>query len=259
MGSPSEVAADSVRRGHAVARIGSQDTVSVGELEDRIEALGPEQRRSLGGSANAMRRGYLMNVVVREKLLLRAAQERKLDSDPAVLFAIDRVLAKARVRALRGELTLPSSVTTDDMQAYYAEHQDRFNAPERYLLWRILCKSRDEAHDVLSAAQQEPTAAKFAELARDHSLDKATRLRSGNLGFLTPDGLSIEPGLTVSPSVVHAAAAVKDGQFVPQIRDAVKTTKLKSRTDQILAALRGSKVRDENAALLETLSTPGVR
>ena len=102
-----------------------------------------------------------------------------------------------------------------DVRAYYERNRARYDAPARYQVWRILCKTSDEARAVIAAAQADPTPKTFAQLARDHSQDKATALRSGNLGFLTADGTSNEPGLRVDPAVVRAAQAVRDGDIVP--------------------------------------------
>ena len=59
--------------------------------------------------------------------------------------------------------------------------------------------------------QADPTPKTFAQLARDHSQDKATALRSGNLGFLTADGTSSEPGLRVDPAIVRASRPCATG------------------------------------------------
>lgn len=283
-GSPKDDATDRVRRARVVARVGSREAITVGELEDRIEALVPAQRASFGETEDAVRRGFLHDVAIREMLLLEAARSRHLESDPAVVVAIDRALSGATVRALREALGPPSATLPQQVAEYYRAHIDRFDAPERIQIWRILCKSVEEANSVLGSAMSTPTVPKFAELARDHSLDKATRLRSGNLGFLTLDGLSTEPGLRVAHEVVRAAAAVHDGEFVPQpvredeywavvwrrgsvpavrraledaaptIRDAVWAANLKTRTDELIASLRSTKLRDENAALLDALA-----
>ena len=290
MGSPSSSPAEDgsgpARRARVVARVGATETVTVGELEDRIASLIPEQRASFGDTEDAVGRGVLHGVAIRERLLALAARARHLETDPAVMFAIDRALSGATVRALRATLGPRSDVSKEEVAKYYQAHIDRYDAPERIQIWRILCKSIEEADAVLGSALDAPTAAKFAELAREHSLDKATRLRSGNLGFLTLDGVSTEPGLRVAPAVVRAAAAVHDGELVPApvredeywavvwrrgsvaavrrsvddaaptIRDAVWAAHLKTRTDELIASLRAARLRDENAALLDGVALP---
>jgi len=67
---------------------------------------------------------------------------------------------------------------------------------------------------VIAEAKKDPTVPKWNKLARDHSLDKATYLRGGNVGFVTLEGQSNETGLKIEPAVAKAASAVKDGEIV---------------------------------------------
>jgi parvulin-like peptidyl-prolyl isomerase len=171
----------------------------------------------------------------------------------------------------------------DDVRAYYERNRARYDAPARYEVWRILCKTIDEAQAVLDAAKADPTPKTFAQLARDHSQDKATALRSGNLGFLTADGTSSEPGLIVDPAIVRAAEAVRDGDFVgapvaegelfgvvwrrgtvaarkraledvaAPIREILARERAKAKVDELLASLRAAKVRDLHEDLLDSI------
>jgi peptidyl-prolyl cis-trans isomerase C len=55
---------------------------------------------------------------------------------------------------------------------------------------------------------------KFVALARDHSIDRGTFMRAGDLGFLDVDGGSQDPALRVDPAVIRAALSVADGELV---------------------------------------------
>jgi peptidyl-prolyl cis-trans isomerase C len=136
---------------------------------------------------------------------------------------------------------------------------------------------------VLDAAKKEATPKEFGELAREHSLDKGSNLRAGNLGFIDPDGTSNEPGLRVDVAIVHAAQGVRDGQLVPapvpegesysvvwrkgtlaatkrpveqvaaQIRDTLWKTRVKDEADKLIAALRAARVHDLDESQLALL------
>jgi peptidyl-prolyl cis-trans isomerase C len=80
---------------------------------------------------------------------------------------------------------------------------------------RILCGTRSEAAGVLADAKSSGTAQRWNDLAREHSLDKATSMRGGALGFLAQDGSSSEASVRVDPALFAAARKVKDGEFVP--------------------------------------------
>ncbi len=229
-----------------------------------------------------------MEVLVTEQLLALAASKRKLDEQPATAYAIDRARSSATIRAVRARIGPAAAIPLDEVRRYYEEHRARYDVPERYQLWRILCKTRDEAATVLAEAEKNPTPATFGDLARDHSLDKATSLRAGNLGFVTADGTSNEPGLRVDVNIVRAAQSVRDGELVAtpvaegeyfsvvwrrgtiaarkqaledaaaSIRDALWKSRVREETDRLVASLRAGKVRDLDVAALESLDLPTI-
>jgi peptidyl-prolyl cis-trans isomerase C len=276
-------AGDATGRSQVVARVGSARGITVGELEDRLAALPPYQRATFGADAAAVRRAFLEQVLLPESLESLGAAAEKLDEQLPTSYAIERVRSQSTVRAIRGRIGPASAISMDDVQKYYDTNRARYDTPERVQIWRILCKTKEEAQEVLSEAKKEPTPKEFGDLAREHSVDKATNLRAGNLGFIAPDGTSSEPGLRVDTSIVRAAQSVRDGELVPapvaegeyfsvvwrrgtipatrrtveqvsaQIRDAIWKARLKDETDKLVASLRAAKVRDMNASLLDLL------
>ncbi len=189
-------AADVRGRDAIVARLGAPGrSITAGELEDRIAALPPFQRASYGATADLVRRNVLAQVLVPEALLAAGAADSKMADEPRTARELERVLSTATIRAIRARIGPAAAIPLDDVRTYYDDNRARYDAPERYQLWRILCKTRDEAALVLEQAKSDPTPKTFGELAREHSLDKASSLREGNLGFLTLDGASSEPGL----------------------------------------------------------------
>jgi len=271
---------DAARRAGIVARVGSR-AILVGEVEDRILAMPPFQRATFGDTPAAIRHRFVSDVVVRDALLLLGAEadgvERKLPS----AYAVDRARSSGTIRAIRARVGPASSIPMDDVRAYYESNRARYESPARIQIWRILCATRDEAQTVLDLAATDAGPKGFTDLARDHSLDKATRLRGGNVGFVTEDGASNEPGLQVDPAVVQAAETVHDGQLVPhpvpegdafavvwrrgtlaaskrtvqdvtlQVREALWETRVKSETDALVARLRAENVRGLNEGALE--------
>ncbi|MDP9034779.1 MAG: peptidylprolyl isomerase, partial [Myxococcota bacterium] len=207
-------AAAADRRERIVARVGPA-VVRVRDFEDRFAALAPFQRAAFGRSAYEAHRRFLDDVLVKEELLALAATGRKLEQQASTAFAIERARSDASVRAIRTRIGPAAAIADEEVRRFYDEHRARYDVPERYQLWRILCKTREEAASVLDEAKRSATPAAFTELARAHSLDKATYLRAGNLGFVTADGVSNEPGFRVAPGIVQAAQAVRDGELVP--------------------------------------------
>jgi peptidyl-prolyl cis-trans isomerase C len=275
--------ADAARRAEVVAHIGPTRTILVGELEDRILAMPAFQRATFGDSAAAIRHRFLSDVVVREILLSLGAEADGLGQKLPAAYALDRARSSATIRAIRARIGPASSISIEDVREFYEANRERYESPERIQIWRILCATRDEAQTVLDLATKDASPRTFSDLARDHSLDKATRLRAGNVGFVTEDGASNEPGLRVDPALVRAAQSVHDGQLVAhpvpegdafavvwrrgtlaaskhtlndvaaQVRDTLWTARVKSETDGLVSRLRASKLRDLNQASLDNV------
>jgi peptidyl-prolyl cis-trans isomerase C len=283
-----DAAAPPGRRAAVVARLGPERVITVGDLEDAIERMPGFQRATYGATPDAIRRRVLSEVLVPQALLTSAAEAKGLAQQPATAHAVDWARSAATVRAIHARLGGPASVSMDDVRAYYDVNRARFESPERYRLSRILCATREEAQQVLDAAKADPTPKNFETLAREHSADKASYLRGGDLGFLTAEGTSTEPGLVVDPAIVRAAQRLRDGEIVPapvaegerfsvvwrrgtlasvqktlrdpavvdSIRRTIEDDRAKRETDALIADLRASKVRDVDASALEPLEWP---
>jgi peptidyl-prolyl cis-trans isomerase C len=281
--SRADVAGDAARRAQVVVTVGPARTITVGELEDRLAALPPFQRATFGADAAAVRRAFLEQVLVPETLESLGAEGEKLGEQQPTSYALERVRSQSVLRAIRARLGPESAIPIEDVEKYYDDNRARYDTPERLQIWRILCKTKEEAQTVLDAARKEPTPKEFGELAREHSIDKASNLRAGNLGFIAPDGTSNEPGLKVEVSIVHAAQGVRDGQLVSapvlegenysvvwrkgtlaatrrtvdqvaaQIRDTVWKSRVKDESDKLIVALRAARLHDLDESLLATL------
>jgi peptidyl-prolyl cis-trans isomerase C len=205
--------ADEARRAKVVARVGER-TVTVGELEDRLAGVPPWQATTFGSTKDEIARAFLDQVIVRDLLLVSAAEQRGLSKKLPYSHQLRRALSTAALRAVRKDIPTAAAIPMEDVRRYYEDNRSHFDSPERINLWRILVATRAEAETVLEAAKREPTITKYNELARQHSIDKATNMRGGNLGFLGPDGVSNEAGVKVDPALVKAASGVADGSFV---------------------------------------------
>jgi peptidyl-prolyl cis-trans isomerase C len=275
-------AAEKARRVAIVAKVGDR-TVTAGELEDRLAGVPRFQLQTFGESPDAIRMKFLQDVIVPEVLFARAAEEKSALDDVALEHARLRAMSNATQRATRDAIGRAADIPMDEVRAYYTQHVDHYDTPERVSVWRILCRSREEAASVLESAKKDTTPTGFMQLARDHSLDKATSMRGGNLGFLGPDGTSNEAGLKADPALVKAAASVKDGELVPapvpeggyfsvvwrrgtvgamkrsiddvkeQIRDTLFKQKLEDAQNKLLEDLRARELGDYNPDLVNAI------
>lgn len=201
------------RRAKVALRVGDV-AVTVGEIEARLAEIPPIQRATFGSSSAEITKKFVETVLVRELLLGQGAQKRELASQLPTSQAVLRARSSATLRALRRQLPSPMSIPDEDVKRYYDENRSRFDSPERVQVWRILVKTEADAERILGVMKQEASIGKWNEIARAESLDKATSMRGGNLGFLSPDGTSNEAGVTVDAKIVASAKTVKDGELV---------------------------------------------
>jgi peptidyl-prolyl cis-trans isomerase C len=194
-----------------VAKVGSR-SVTARALVQRLRDVPEFQLATFGSSPGEIKRNFLEQVVVRDELFAQGAEARKIDQVTRARDRIEHALRTARINLLKESL----EVTPAEVAGYYAENRSRFDAPERIAVTRILCATRAEAAGVLADAKSSNTAQRWNDLAREHSLDKATSMRGGALGFLAQDGSSSEASVRVDPALFAAAKKVKDGEFVPE-------------------------------------------
>ncbi len=276
-GSPSAVGGARV-----VARVGKR-TVTVADLETRLAELPAFQLATFGATPDQIRRRFLDEIVLPELLYAQAAEDRRLDHELPTEDLIARARSNATIRRIRRDAPGPAEVKREDIAAYYERHKDLYDAPERVQVWRILVASRSEAVDILARTKKDPSVKAFGDLAREKSLDRATHMRRGDLGFLSADGKSDEAALTVDPAIATAARSVKDGELVPEpvaegpnfavvwrrgttparsrplaqveeaIRDALHREAVERATRERIAELRKAQVRDLDPAPIRLL------
>ncbi|WP_437908114.1 peptidyl-prolyl cis-trans isomerase [Sorangium sp. So ce327] len=198
-----------------VARVGDA-AITASEVERRLAQVPPFQLQTFGRTPEEIRKNFVNQVLVRELLLAQGAAAQKLTERADVQDRVRGVLRSALLQRIQAEAAASSPVTDEEVRAYYEAHRDRFSSPAMVALWRILVATRAEAEAILAELKKDPSPQRFKEIAREKSLDKATSMRGGDLGFVAPDGATSEPGLKVDPGLLSAAAGVKDAELVPE-------------------------------------------
>jgi peptidyl-prolyl cis-trans isomerase C len=197
-----------------VARVGPR-TITLADVDRRIAAVPPFQLRYFGKTLDEIRRKFVEEGLVREALLAEGAEAEHMRDLPEVADRIRTVLRNALLAQVRAEAASQGPATDEEVRAYYEANHDKYHAPPRVALWRILVATREEALDVIEKAKADLSPKNWNELARERSLDKVTGMRGGNLGFVAPDGTTSDPNLKADPVLVQAADKVQDAQLVP--------------------------------------------
>jgi len=266
-----------------VARVGSAE-ISGQALARRLAKIPDFQRRALGDSPDKLKRQVLDTWLVPELLYAEEAARSKLAQRPSVVRRERELLRQALERELRAESAAQQPVTTVEIQAYFEANRARFETPARLHVWRILTDDEALAKKILAESKGVDGIQRWSQFAREHSLDKATHLRNGDLGFVHPDGNTDTPTLRVNPALFAAAEKLTDGELAAEpirdgthfaviwrrgsmkavartvaqesgsIRQVLERQRLEQARDELLARLQSKYVSAKNEALLETFS-----
>ncbi|MFO7181376.1 MAG: peptidyl-prolyl cis-trans isomerase, partial [Pseudomonadota bacterium] len=196
-----------------VARSGDA-VITQADVERRLAStrLAPK-----AGAPDDPARRVLEEALIPELQASLEAKRRGIDKSPRVADRTREVLRQALERAVKQETLEKDPVTREQIRAYYEENRSKYEQPLRIRIWRILAPDQETARKVLEEVKKDGKPAKWSELARQHSVDKASSMRQGDLGFVRPDGTTDMPRVKVDPALYKAAAAAKDGEIVSTI------------------------------------------
>ena len=161
-----------------VAHVGPA-TLTRADLEEQVtDALDPE-------GTLASRRAFV-DEWVREQLLYQEAEDAGLATSPMLQRLIEQARRDLLVAAFLNQQFEDEEVeiTESDIENYYYLHADEFARLEAEVrLQHILLQSRRDAN----ALRQKLVAGSvsFDEAARQHSLDAATNLSAGDVGYFS--------------------------------------------------------------------------
>jgi peptidyl-prolyl cis-trans isomerase C len=248
-----------------LARVGSR-SIDVGAFSERLGRLAPFQRAQLGASWAEQRRG-LLDLLLREALLEAEAAR----SDASLGSPRDTALARALLQELQRQAQA-AGATPAQIADYHAAHRDQYAAPASILIWRILLRGEPEARQLLRELGK-PGESSWSRLARERSIDNATHMRSGSLGYVAADGQTHMPQVRVAPGLFAAAERVRDGELVPEpvpegdafaviwrrASHPAGPEPLQAAAADIRAALAAERFTTESRALLEQLRRDGLR
>jgi peptidyl-prolyl cis-trans isomerase C len=251
------------------------------DVARRLEAVPKYRLASFGGTPADVRRRFVETVLVPELLYAAESDRLKLEARPDVASRLRDARGRALIDQVRKD-EAAKGIAEDEIKAYFTEHRSEFDQPERLRLSRILTTDETLARKILAEARGVGGPERWTKLAREHSVDEATKMRGGSLGFVFPDGRTEFPQLRVDAALYAAAAKVKDGELVaepvkegerfavvwrrgtlPKVdrtiddeRDRIREVLLHRRADEavrsLLDGLRKQYLASENPELLES-------
>lgn len=267
----------------SVAHVGPA-AISDEALTRRLRKIPDFQRNALADTPDKLKRQVLETWLVPEQLYALEAERLRLTQRASVQSRERELLRQAMEHALGAETAAKNPVTAADIQAYFDANRGRFETPRRIHVWRILTDDEALAKKILNDCKGVDGIKQWSQFARDHSLDKATHLRNGDLGFIHPDGNTDTPTLRVDPALFAEADKLADGELAAtpskegahfaviwrrgsmkasnrtlaqetdSIRQVLERERVAKARDALLASLRSKYVSANNEALLENFA-----
>jgi peptidyl-prolyl cis-trans isomerase C len=265
-----------------IARVGTE-TIGADALVRRLAKIPAFQRAAWGDDPDKLKHHVLDAELIPDLLAAQEASRLKLGERAGVRERERELLRAAMERQLRQELAQKSPLTAAEIQAYFEANRGRFETPRRLHVWRILTDDEALAQKIIAESRGVDGLQRWSTFARESSLDKATHLRNGDLGFVHPDGNTDTPTLRVDPALFVAADALTDGELSAQplklgahfaviwrrgsmkavtrtlaqeegsIRQVLERQRLEQARDALLSELRAKYVTASNEALLESI------
>jgi peptidyl-prolyl cis-trans isomerase C len=250
----------------------AEGTITASTVAKRLGEVPPFQLAELAVDPVLARREFVDKVLVPELLYAAEARARKLDARPAVQDRLRELLRQAMDQALREETLAKNPVTAEDVRAYFDANRERFDTPRRIRVWRIVVGDEALARRIIAEARGVDGPARWSAAAREHSLDKATHLRDGDLGFVRPDGSTDTPRVRVNAALFAAVEPLEDGEILPEpLRDGANyavlwrrgslpavTRTLEQEEASIRSVLERERLEKARAKLLASLRTEHV-
>lgn len=182
-----------------VARLGN-DEIHASDLQRALDDLPPQVAEQF--SQPAQRETFLRKYVA-DELIWRKAQKLEYDEDPDVRRRLNLLFKQLVIEAFVGKEILGKiEVDPADLKTYHAANRQRYDQKQAARLRILKVASEKTANSLLD---QLGKGASFAELAKQHSLDGATRADGGLLPQWVERGDTFLPG--------GDAAAISDAVF----------------------------------------------
>jgi parvulin-like peptidyl-prolyl isomerase len=249
-----------------VARVGGTDVTS-DELKAYVETLGAQEQAAL--AKDPAKLSQVVRSYLAQRAVLKEAQTRKWDQDPAVKAQLDRVREQALAELYLQSVSRPPDgyPSEAEVEAAYDANKGAFEVPRQYRLAQIFiaaprgtdkdaeAKARERFDEVVKKLKK---GGDFAAIARTDSDDKEATAKGGEIGWLAESQIvaSIRTAVTsLSKGAVSDPLRLDDGWHVVKLLDikAPSTRPLAEVREALAAQLRTEKAKANRQAYLAKL------
>jgi peptidyl-prolyl cis-trans isomerase C len=192
------------KKGPYLAKVGKVK-ITQADLDREMKNLPDFFKQIFEGSEGKER---FLNEIVKKELLYQEALKQGLDKDAENIAKVADFKKNMLISQLvEKEIEDKAKVTEEDIKKFYDEHKEDFAPFDEIRLSLIRVETEDEAKKIEDELKKGED---FAQLAKEHSIDKKTAKAGGDLGFLKRDQLA--------PEHEMAVARLMKGDVSPPVR-----------------------------------------
>jgi peptidyl-prolyl cis-trans isomerase C len=206
--------ADKKIAGKMAVQVGSVG-LSKTEVAAELARLPSYQLQALAKGGDP-RRQLVERSLVPSLLYAQEARHKRLGKARAVADARRQVLVEVLHEELERQIEAQQPVTDSDVKSYRKQHAEDYETPPRIRIWRILTEDKKLAASALTLGRKSDGVAKWRSFAREHSVDRATRMRGGDIGFVRPDGNTDVPRVRVPKTLYEHAEKLQEGELLAE-------------------------------------------
>jgi len=161
----------------------------------------------------------VLDDLIEDRVFSQEARNAKLDEDPNVRKALDKVRNETLARYfVKKHLDKEAEPSKEALKKFYLEHEDQFVVPEAVLIHHIVVKDKEKAGELLKALE---TGESFEALAKKNSICRCYK-NEGHHGWLFKG--KMEPELeqisfNIEKGILSEIIKTKDGYQLIKVID----------------------------------------
>ncbi|NQY74155.1 MAG: peptidylprolyl isomerase [Candidatus Margulisbacteria bacterium] len=157
-----------------VAKI-NNDVITIDNLNARFKMIPKTQ-----GVDEKQQKNQLLITLVNYHILLKEAKKLGFDKQDQYVIQTNQILVNMLIRE---KIQKNVQVSDEDLKAYYSKNVNLFKSVEQRRAQHILVSSEKEAKSIIARLQKGDD---FSNLAKELSIDQATKSKGGELGWFVP-------------------------------------------------------------------------
>ena len=178
------------------------------------EQIAQQKKQMLTQFATAQARIQFLQGYIAQEVLYRHALDEGLTEKDEVKKTLDEIRKSVlSQQVITDALTSKINITESDIQTYYQANKEKYVTPAKAKISHILVDSEDKAKEAKSKLD---AGEDFAEVAKQFSIDDATKDKGGVIDTDVEKGSSVVAGIGQAQGLVEKIFATEVGKILTE-------------------------------------------